>query len=194
MIDIHSHLLPNVDDGSKSMTETLSLLNDAEKDGITEIILTPHFMKNGEFRIKAPELIEKFNILKNTYQGSIKLNLGNELYIHPDLPELLERNEVLSLSETDYILVEFPFVNYEEEYDEIQIDRSGLCGRRNQRGHGQPELCRGRTGRAGEPAQDGGESEEAVSVEVQRHQAAQLRFPLLFSPGLRRRGYLFNFK
>ena len=109
MIDIHSHLLPNVDDGSKSMTETLSLLNDAEKDGITEIILTPHFMKNGEFRIKAPELIEKFNILKNTYQGSIKLNLGNELYIHPDLPELLERNEVLSLSETDYILVEFPF-------------------------------------------------------------------------------------
>ena len=119
MIDIHSHLLPNVDDGSKSMTETLSLLNDAEKDGITEIILTPHFMKNGEFRIKAPELIEKFNILKNTYQGSIKLNLGNELYIHPDLPELLERNEVLSLSETDYILVEFPFVNYEEEYDEI---------------------------------------------------------------------------
>ena len=40
MIDIHSHLLPNVDDGSKSMTETLSLLNDAEKDGITEIIRT----------------------------------------------------------------------------------------------------------------------------------------------------------
>ena len=39
-----------------------------------------------------------------------------------------------------------------------------------------------------------GESEEAVSVEVQRHQAAQLRFPLLFSPGLRCRGYLFNFK
>lgn len=124
MIDIHSHLLPNVDDGSKSMTETLSLLNDAEKDGITEIILTPHFMKNGEFRIKAPELIEKFNILKNTYQGSIKLNLGNELYIHPDLPELLERNEVLTLSETDYILVEFPFVNYEEEYDEILYELS----------------------------------------------------------------------
>ena len=119
MIDIHSHLIPGVDDGSQSLEESLSLLKQAEQDGITELITTPHFMKNGEFRTKAPELVQRFNELKQAYKGPIKLHLGNELYIHPDLPELLEKGEVLTLVESDYILVEFPFQNYRDEYDEI---------------------------------------------------------------------------
>ena len=101
MIDIHSHLIPEVDDGSQSLEESLSLLKQAEQDGITELITTPHFMKNGEFRIKASELVQRLSELKQAYTGSIKLHLGNELYIHPDLPELLEKGEVLTLAESD---------------------------------------------------------------------------------------------
>ena len=119
MIDIHSHLIPGVDDGSQSLEESLSLLKQAEQDGITELITTPHFMKNGEFRTKAPELVQRFNELKQAYKGPIKLHLGNELYIHPDLPELLEKGEVLTLAESETILVEFSFQNYKDEYDEI---------------------------------------------------------------------------
>ena len=119
MIDIHSHLIPGVDDGSQSLEESLSLLKQAEQDGITELITTPHFMKNGEFRIKAPELVQRFSELKQAYKGPIKLHLGNELYIHPDLPELLEKDEILTLAGSDYILVEFPFRDYKDEYDEI---------------------------------------------------------------------------
>ncbi|WP_281693789.1 tyrosine-protein phosphatase [Holdemania filiformis] len=119
MIDIHSHLIPGVDDGSQSLEESLSLLNQAEQDGITELVTTPHFMKNGEFRTKAPELVQRFNELKQAYTGSIRLHLGNELYIHPDLPELLGKDKILTLAESDYILVEFPFQNYKDEYDEI---------------------------------------------------------------------------
>ena len=119
MIDIHSHLIPKVDDGSQSLEESLSLLKQAEQDGITELITTPHFMKNGEFRTKALELVQRFSELKQAYKGPIKLHLGNELYIHPDLPELLEKDEILTLAESDYILVEFPFRDYKDEYDEI---------------------------------------------------------------------------
>ncbi|MSA71128.1 tyrosine-protein phosphatase [Holdemania massiliensis] len=124
MIDIHSHLVPGVDDGSQSLEESLALLKQAEEDGITELITTPHFMKNGEFRIKASELVKRFNELKQTYQGSIKLYLGNELFIHPDLPELLEKGEILTLAESNYILVEFPFQSYKNEYDEILYELS----------------------------------------------------------------------
>ena len=124
MIDIHSHLIPEVDDGSQSLEESLSLLKQAEQDGITELITTPHFMKNGEFRIKASELVQRLSELKQAYTGSIKLHLGNELYIHPDLPELLEKGEVLTLAESDYILVKFPFQNYKDEYDEILYELS----------------------------------------------------------------------
>lgn len=124
MIDIHNHLIPGVDDGSQSLEESLSLLKQAEQDGITELISTPHFMKNGEFRTKAPELVQRFNELKQAYKGSIKLHLGNELYIHPDLPELLEKGEVLTLAESETILVEFPFQNYKDEYDEILYELS----------------------------------------------------------------------
>ena len=74
-------------------------------------------MKNGEFRTKALELVQRFSELKQAYKGPIKLHLGNELYIHPDLPELLEKDEILTLAESDYILVEFPFRDYKDEYD-----------------------------------------------------------------------------
>ena len=124
MIDIHSHLVPGVDDGSPSLEESLQLLKQAEEEGITEIITTPHFMKNGDFRTKASELIQRFNELKEAYQGSIKLHLGNELYIHPDLPELLEQGEILTLAESETILVEFPFHDYREDYDEILYELS----------------------------------------------------------------------
>ena len=124
MIDSHSHLVPGVDDGSQSIEESLALLKQAEEDGITELITTPHFMKNGEYRIKASELVKRFNELKQAYPGSIKLHLGNELYIHPELPELLEQGDILTLAESKTILVEFPFQDYKEEYDEILYELS----------------------------------------------------------------------
>ena len=44
MIDIHSHIIPKIDDGSKSIEESLNMIKEASKEGFTDIILTSHFL------------------------------------------------------------------------------------------------------------------------------------------------------
>ena len=122
MIDIHSHLMFKVDDGAKSFAESMRLLLNAEKEGITDVIFTPHFIKNGEYRKRADELKAIFDIFQKGCQNNglqIRLHLGNVLYIHPELDHLLESGEILTLNQSKYILVEFPFTKYSSEYDDI---------------------------------------------------------------------------
>lgn len=120
-IDIHSHLLPGVDDGAQTIDESLFLLQQAINDGVEYLVLTPHYIKNGEFRLKSEEIIARYQEFKQIVLSKgldIKLLLGNELYIHQDLDEMIMKKEVCSLNNTSYVLVEFPFDKYKDEYDE----------------------------------------------------------------------------
>lgn len=120
MIDIHNHLLCGVDDGAKGFKSALGLLKEARRDGIAKVILTPHFMKNGAYHLRAWELRERFAIFKEAVskETDIELYLGNELYIDRELDDLLLEKAVLSLNDSRYVLVEFPFGEYRDEYDE----------------------------------------------------------------------------
>lgn len=125
MICIHNHVLPGVDDGSQSWEETKALMQQAAEEGIEEIIITPHFMKSGPYHLEKDELIKRFERLKKDCRAeglAIKLHLGNELMIHHDLADLLEDRRINSLADTHYVLVEFPFENYRDEYDEWLYD------------------------------------------------------------------------
>ena len=120
-IDIHSHLLPGVDDGAQTIDDSLYLIKKAIEDGIEYIVLTPHYIKNGEFRLKKDEILKRYQDFKQVVMDKgleIKLLLGNELYIHQDLDEMLLNKEVCSLNNTSYVLIEFPFDKYRSEYDE----------------------------------------------------------------------------
>ena len=111
-IDIHSHLLPGVDDGSQTIEDSLYLIKKAIEDGIEYIVLTPHYIKNGEFRLKRNEIAKRYQEFKQIVLDNnldIKLLLGNELYIHQDLDEMILNKEVCSLTNTSYVLVEFTF-------------------------------------------------------------------------------------
>ena len=119
MIDIHNHLIPNIDDGSDSLELSRRLLKAAASEGITEVCITPHFMKHGPFNVRKKELLELFESFKEeTKDINIKLYLGNELYIDPELDELLLNDEICTMNESRYVLVEFPFEEYKREYDE----------------------------------------------------------------------------
>jgi len=119
MIDIHNHILPGVDDGSDSLKLSRFLLREAIEEDIHDVCITPHFMKHGPYRIRKKELLSLFEeFRKKVSDLDVNLYLGNELYIDRELDVLLNNDEICTLNNSSYVLVEFPFEKYKKEYDE----------------------------------------------------------------------------
>ena len=123
MIDLHSHILYGIDDGSTSIEESIEILKKYEQIGINNIVLTPHYISDGEYKTNNKEKIKLFNILNDRKtKANIKINLylGNEVYACNNIIELLEKDEIMSINNTKYILIEFPlFCENKEEYNII---------------------------------------------------------------------------
>lgn len=122
LIDMHSHILPGIDDGAKSMEKTLVLLRMAEKEGIETIITTPHYKPMGRNagRKKTLEVLEDVKEAAGKAGLSVRLEAGNELYYSSEALEALKAGEVLTLAGSSYVLTEF---SPEEDFDYI---RNGL--------------------------------------------------------------------
>lgn len=114
MTDIHSHILFNLDDGSKSIDESIELLKKMESVGFNNVILTPHYIKNTDYKIDNVEKLEKLEMLKNAVKKNninINIYLGNEIFIDDEIIELVKDNKIYSLNNSKYLLIEFPFHN-----------------------------------------------------------------------------------
>ena len=116
MIDIHCHLLYGVDDGPKDMEESIKMLRSASEQGVTDIILTPHY-RRGMFKFDR-ELIQKHMEALEPYAQEIgvKLHLGTEFHVNGDIIEYLEEGRCLSLAGSEYVLTEYA---YDTEYSYI---------------------------------------------------------------------------
>ena len=106
-MDMHCHILPGIDDGSRSIEETQKMLAIAAKEGCTDIIATPHFKLGSK---NAPpdrirQMVREINEIAADY--GITLYPGNEIYYCEEIEELLNENKVLTLNDTDQVLVEF---------------------------------------------------------------------------------------
>lgn len=122
MVDIHSHLIPNVDDGSKSVEETFMLIKEANRAGITDIILTPHYIVNS-YEQNANTLIllkDKLQQILDKDKINVKLHIGMEVYITDNLIDLLKQNKLLTLANSKYLLMELP-LNTHVQYEDIII-------------------------------------------------------------------------
>jgi protein-tyrosine phosphatase len=109
MFDMHCHILPGLDDGSRSMEETLQMLQIAQEEGITDMIVTPHYKKG--ICCASPETIHSSieEVEKQARASGIDIRLypGNEVYYFSDLEEDLEAQKICTMCGTDHILVEF---------------------------------------------------------------------------------------
>ena len=111
MKDLHSHLLYRIDDGSRSIEESIFLLKRMENSGVKELILTPHYVENSKFNCNNYNKEIIFNKLSEKAKEeniSIKLYLGNEAYITDNLVDLIEKGEIRTLNNSKYLLFEFP--------------------------------------------------------------------------------------
>lgn len=111
MIDLHCHLLPGVDDGSKSMDISLKLANDAVRDGIDYALLTPHHM-NGVYLNHKKTVIQQtqeFQVELDRHKIPLKVFPGQEVRINGDLLTALDQDDILFADEGgQYLMLEFP--------------------------------------------------------------------------------------
>ncbi len=108
LVDIHSHILPDVDDGVKTTKEALSILDYYESLGIKKVALTPHIMDNIPQEVS--DLKQRFNALKSDYNGNIELSLAAEYMIDCSFFELLEKGDLLTHYD-NYLLVEMSYLH-----------------------------------------------------------------------------------
>lgn len=95
MTDWHSHILPGVDDGVKSLDEALHILRRYEDAGISEVWLTPHIME--DMPNATADLRQRFAELREAYSGPVKLNLAAENMIDNLFLERLEADDLLPI-------------------------------------------------------------------------------------------------
>src|SRR5690625_282514 len=111
MIDIHCHILPNVDDGASHLEDSIAMAKTAVQEGIHTIVATPHH-KNGRYNNPKNSVLADLEKLKQRIeQEEIPLTIlpGQEIHIHGEMIEGYEEGELLTLNETSrYIFVELP--------------------------------------------------------------------------------------
>ena len=106
MIDFHSHILPEIDDGSKSYEESLKMLEEAQNIGFDTVISTSHYAvdcyESPEYKRK--ELIEDLNLEENVPE----IILGSEIFLTYNIIELLKEYKASTINGTNYVLIELP--------------------------------------------------------------------------------------
>lgn len=123
--DWHSHILPGVDDGIKSLEDSLDVLKRYEETGIRKVWLTPHVME--DYPNTPESLRERFSELKDAYTGSIELRLASENMLDSLFEERLKNNDFLPIGDAGkHLLVETSYMNPPYGMDDMIDGAIGL--------------------------------------------------------------------
>ncbi|REJ86235.1 MAG: hypothetical protein DWQ36_09765 [Acidobacteria bacterium] len=120
-IDMHSHVLPGVDDGAESFDHAVELLHEAWEGGTREVYVTPHMFRNPFDNFDAAEMVDAFgrfaeglrelavhHVTEYRFLRDLKIHLGAENYVSPEFLTALAERRVLTLGSTRCLLLELP--------------------------------------------------------------------------------------
>ena len=113
MIDIHSHILPGIDDGADDLETSLEMLRLACEEGIDSIFATPHYFK-GNFENSYEDVVKIVDDLNNSAKEdgiNIKVLPGQEVFLDKHTPKLYKEGIIKGLNNSKYMLLELPMMN-----------------------------------------------------------------------------------
>lgn len=113
MIDLHSHILPNVDDGSKDMSMSIEMIKEAIKCGTRKIVATPHYAK-GYYTNEYNKIKEIFPEFKEKIEEELDIQIyhGQEVYFTENILEEFKRGNIGTINDSRYMLIEFPPLDF----------------------------------------------------------------------------------
>lgn len=111
MVDIHTHILQCVDDGSSCIEDSVAMLEKEVEQGVTDVICTPHL--RNEYAVCKQKTVEEFNLLKQAVKERgipINLYLGQEIFVTKDLEKQLETGDAWTIEHGKFLLLEFSYI------------------------------------------------------------------------------------
>ncbi|NIA06552.1 MAG: tyrosine protein phosphatase [Actinobacteria bacterium] len=125
MVDVHCHILPELDDGPKTMEEALRMCALAAEDGISTIVATPH-MLNGIYNVKPSDIFSAVNRLNDSCRAAglaVEIIPGADIYIDRDLPGLLADGQLMTIANrSGHIMLELPEESVPDHLDALLFD------------------------------------------------------------------------
>lgn len=107
MIDIHSHILPGLDDGARTLDESLEMLRIAAQSGTTDIVASPH--ANAQFPYHQAQIEEAYDTLRAKVNGNINIHLASDFHLsYVNLLDALSNPQKYTINHHQYLLVELP--------------------------------------------------------------------------------------
>lgn len=113
MIDFHSHVVFDVDDGAKTIEDSILMIKEASKAGYTDIIATPHYME-GYYVIPKSKIKEKIDYLNKVSEQNgigVKIHQASEIYFTDSIIQLINNGLASTVNNSKYILLETPMLS-----------------------------------------------------------------------------------
>jgi len=109
MIDIHSHIMPEIDDGARNLDEAIEMARIAAADGIKYMVSTPHMFNGLSSNPQPAEILERVRLLNEAISGiGVTILPGNEVHISHEIAEQAKEDRFTTINQQNYMLVEFP--------------------------------------------------------------------------------------
>lgn len=130
MTDMHCHLLYDIDDGAPTIEESKKMLQKFYFENINDIVVTPHYIANSSYNLNNQEKIKRITELEKYIKDEnlgINLYIGNEIYITENILEEIKNDNIATINNGKFLLIEFPMDDEFFGLEEV-LERLISCG------------------------------------------------------------------